>query len=116
MTPEQILRISEIRSRVIRATYEAFREDGHHKSSEGACEVTLCLPNMFEADQRPTWMVGVYSYVLSEGRHNEWVGKTLDEALAKAEDAVKEWCFPYEMRAMEKAIAFSEDDEEELPA
>jgi hypothetical protein len=104
MTPEQILRISEIRSRVIRATYEAFREDGYHKSSEGACEVALCLPNMFEADQRPSWTVSVYSYVLGPNRNHNWMGATLDEALVQAELAVKEWCFPYERRVMEKAM------------
>lgn len=98
MSPEQIMRISELRSRVIRATYEAFRDDPAHKSSEGATEVSLCLPNMFEADMRPTWAISIYSYVLGPGLHT-WTAKTLDEALALAEVEVGDWCREYELRA-----------------
>lgn len=95
------MRISEMRSRVIRATYEALKDDGGHKSSEAACEVTLCLPNMFEADQRPTWAVSVYSYVLAHGQET-WTHPTLDGALALAEAEVQRWCFPHEMRAFDR--------------
>ena len=111
MTPEQILRISELRSRVIRATYEAFREDGSHKSAEGAADISLCLPNMFESDQRPTWAVSIYSYVIGPGNHT-WTDKSLDGALALAEAEVAKWCEPYEFRAF---VRRWDDDGEEAP-
>jgi hypothetical protein len=111
VTPEQIMRICEMRSRVIRATYEALREDSHHKSSEAACEISLCLPNMFEADQRPTWAISIYSYVIGSSRQHTWTDQTLDGALALAEKDVKDWCFRWEMRAFDREMGGQIEDE-----
>lgn len=98
---DETRRIIQLRERVRTSTYEAMKGDGHHKSGEGSVSVSFCLPNIFDGDT-PSWLVGVYSYVLGPNRNHIFHGKTLPEALAKAEDAVGEWCMPWEMRMFER--------------
>jgi hypothetical protein len=111
MTPEQIMRVCELRSRVIRATLAALKKDGHHKSSEAATEITMTLPNMFAEDRRPSWTVSIYSYVLGPSRNHDWHGQTLDEAIVQAEVAVNEWCFKFEMEEFAGVFGDPADDE-----
>lgn len=111
---EQGLRVSELRSRLIRSTYDALKEDGLHKSSEAAIDITFCIPGMFSDDQSPRWCVMVYSYVLGPNRSHHFMGKSLNEAIAKAEDAVKTWCLGWEMKAFGERMGL--DDEEGLTA
>lgn len=110
MNLDVALRLTNLRARVITATREALKEDGHHKSSEGATELTVSLPSMFSDDQRPTWTVSIYSYVLGPNRTHDWHGASPEEAISKAEDAVDEWCRPLEMKAFAEAMGLTADE------
>jgi hypothetical protein len=110
---EDAARIMRLRERVISATCDALKQDGHHKSGEAAVEVTMSIPGMFSDDQSITWSLMVFSYVLGEDRQNNYFGKTLAEAISKAEDAVEKWCFPHEMARFERAVMGGSDGDDE---
>lgn len=83
-------------------TLEAMKDDSMHKSSEAYMEIGYCMPGMFSDGQQPYWQVQIYSYVLGPNRMHSWTGKTLGEAMSKAEDAVEQWTMEYKMRAFER--------------
>lgn len=109
MSFDEAVRLVRLRDRVIAATREALRADGMHKSSEAAVSASFNLPSMFDDDQSAYWGIEVYSYVVGPSRNHSWFGKTLTEALAKAEEAVSAWCMPYEMERMDRLMSHASD-------
>lgn len=62
-------------------------DDGYHKSYEGAMDVTFCFKNIYEADSIEdvdVVKIELHCYLLINGRHESWEGKTFKEALDKA--------------------------------
>lgn len=107
---ETLARLTATHQRLIAATYREIKKDGHHKSSEAAMSLTMCLPNAFSQHEGVTWMVEAYSYLLNpEGRLQTWHGKTAAEAVSKAEDAISDWVMMSEMEEFE--AVFSPSDE-----
>lgn len=83
-------RLVRLRGRLFAAIAVSLAEDGHCKSYEGRMEIVL--PGYFD-DQ---WGINLHCYVIGPSRHYEWRGKTLDEALDKAESDILAWCAEYE--------------------
>ena len=100
MNFDEAARFVRLREKVIWGTREAMKRDGHHKFSEAHASVSFNLPSMFDDDQQPYWGVEIYSYVLGPSRNHSWFGKSLPEALAKAEAAIEKWRLGYEMDAL----------------
>lgn len=75
----------------IKRIVEDPEDDGHHKSYEGAMEVEFSFGDYFTSeDERTLDCVGIkfHCYLLIDGRHEEWWGKTFEEALDKAEAGI----------------------------
>ena len=91
-------RFYELRAKVfdaIKKIVEDPEDDGHHKSYEGAMDVTFGFDNYFETDDvTSTWEVRIelHCYLLINGRHAEWTGKTFSEALDGLEQWIGEIC------------------------
>lgn len=67
-------------------------DDGYHKSYEGAIDVRICFDNIYEADNvRDVSFVEIelHCYLLINGRHMSWDGRTFTQALDKFEDWLK---------------------------
>ena len=67
-------------------------DDGYHKSQEGAIDVRICFDNIFEAnDIKDIAFVEIelHCYLLVNGRHISFDGKTFTVALDKFEDWLK---------------------------
>ena len=58
------------------------------KSYEGIFEWTVCYPSYYDD---PDAKAGLHCYVLGPGRHYEWKGRTLKNALDKAEKDINQW-------------------------
>ncbi len=99
MQSDEMLRLAVLQQRVFRCIEDELRDDGHHKSYEGAWDVTFSLPNFFERDKRPELTVTLHCYVIAlNGRHHTWTGDTLAEAIAKAEHELGKVCYEYEYK------------------
>lgn len=75
----------------IRKIVEDPEYDGYHKSYEGAMDVTFSFDNYFQADNvTDTWRVKIelHCYLLVDGRHADWTGRTFTEALDEAEEGI----------------------------
>ena len=62
-------------------------DDGHHKSYEGAMDVTFSYGDYFtsmDEEDLDCVKIELHCYLLINGRHEEWWGKTFEEALDKA--------------------------------
>lgn len=97
-------RFLALRRRVMAAIKKALEIDPGCKSYEGAMELLIEYPNYFELNESeedtPNWYeIRLHCYVLGPARHYEWIGRTLNEALDKAEKEISMW------------IAVVEDDE-----
>lgn len=110
MDMELATRITRAQQRLYRCIEDELRRDGHHKSYEGAVEVTMSLPNYFEQHQGITWLVEFHCYVLCNGRHETWHGKTLAEAVAQFEAWSDKVAMPYEMTRFERDMGLNEDE------
>ena len=94
MTERDWQRFFKLRQRVFDAIEKIVtdpEDDGHHKSYEGAMDVTFCFDNYFNADNTyDTELVKIelHCYLLINGRHEEWEGRTFSEALDKAEEGI----------------------------
>ena len=88
-------RFQKLRKDVMQAIRQELLIDNHCKSYEGTFEWTACYPNYFDDDtgeSGPTYYVlTLHCYVLGPARHYEWAGKTMDEALDKAEAEIYSW-------------------------
>lgn len=99
---ECAMRLAAVHQRLIQATYREIKKDGHHKSSEASMTVSMHLPNAFEQGEGPLFSVEAYSYLLNpDGRLQTWRGKTMQEAVSKAEDAISDWVMMSEMEEFE---------------
>lgn len=83
-------RFFTLRKRVfdaIKKIVEDPEDDGYHKSYEGAMDVTFCFDNYFGSEDEYSLecvCIKLHCYLLINGRHEEWCGKTFEEALDKA--------------------------------
>lgn len=113
--PEESIRLAALRERLFRCIEDELNRDGHHKSYEGALEVTLAFPCIFERSQPPEWHIVWHCYVVpEEGRHVSWKGRTLAEALAQAEAAANKIAFPYEMARFTRQDSMCRDEIENI--
>lgn len=104
-------RLAMLRERLYRCVEDEMNEDTLHKSYEGALDVTLSFPSIFERHESPSWIITWHCYVVPEsGRHFHWKGKTLAEAIAVAEAASSKIAMPYEMRRFERQMGGCEDE------
>lgn len=89
-----IERFKRLRKLVMKAISEIDLSDGC-KSYEGTFEWTVCYPNYFGDETGDSgacfFVLVLHCYVLGPGRHYEWTGKTMDEALKKAEKDICRW-------------------------
>lgn len=116
-TAQRLIRLQE---RLRRATYHEMQKDGMHKSSEGAMELCFHMPPVVGDEAKPNWSVWAYSYLLHpDGRSERWFGDTPAEAISKAEDDIKKWCFGPEMEEFEQHVSVVEmhigGDDDGLP-
>jgi hypothetical protein len=113
MTMDDMLRVTRAQQRIFRCIEDELRQDGHHKSYEGAIEISLSLPNYFEQSTSPQWTISLHCYLLLDGRHQSWSGRTLPEAIAKMEAAIDPICMPYEMDRFGREMGLCVDEPEE---
>jgi hypothetical protein len=84
--------LAKCRATVERGVAAALQRDCCHKSYEGRIEAVTVLPNVFEDDQRPKYLVRLDCYVMGPNRHYEWEGyESLDAVLATATAVVEGW-------------------------
>ena len=103
---DEMARLMAMRERVYRCIEDELDRDGHHKSYEGAWEVTMSIPEIFSRGEPIEWTVTLHCYVLDlSGRHEHWTGRTLAEAIAKAEHSINKICSPYEHERFAKRMA-----------
>lgn len=88
-------RFKRLRRAVMKAIERELSYDGHCKSYEGTFEWTVCYPNYFEDETGDNgasfYKLTLHCYVLGPARHYDWTGKTMDEALDKAEAEIDSW-------------------------
>lgn len=112
---DEAARLVRVQERLRAATYHELNKEGCGKSSEGAMSISFNLPPVVGDERAPYWAVEAYSYLLNpDGRLAQWTGATAGEAIGKAEDAVKKWCFASEMEIFESRFD-AEFIEEEPP-
>lgn len=94
ITPQEWERFYQLRSRLFRII-EAV-DEGYHKSYEGALELNICFPNIYEADYKPRsdpecYILTLHCYLLVNGRHETYRGSTLTRCLDKLEKDLNRW-------------------------
>lgn len=90
MSEQDLKRFYEFRQKVFDLIRKV--DDGYHKSYEGAMDITFSFPNIFEAEsiQGIDFVeINLHCYLLINGRHECWKGRTFGEALDKAEAWLK---------------------------
>ena len=84
-------RFFQLRERLFRLI-EAV-DEGYHKSYEGALDVCLSFPPVFESNGNPEppelVKIELHCYLLCSGRHDEFVGKSFEECMDKFEGWIK---------------------------
>lgn len=111
-TFEEASRLMALRERLFRCVEDELDKGDGHKSYEGALEVTMSFPSIFERGDPPTWVITWHCYVVPEtGRQLTWTGPSLMEALAVAENDANRICFPYEMARFENQHAPDSDSD-----
>ena len=84
---EEWARFYQLRQRVFDLIEKV--DEGYHKSYEGAVEVRLYFANIYESDNVKTIdgiEIELHCYLLINGRHLTWEGRTFAEALNKFEN------------------------------
>ena len=90
-------RFLALRRRVMQAIRRQLEVDSTCKSYEGAFEILVSYPDYFdwEYDNKPDepkfYLIHLDCYVLGPGRHYEWRGRTLKNALDHAEKDINQW-------------------------
>lgn len=108
---DDAVRLAALRERLYRCIEDELREDPGHKSYEGAIDVTLSFPNIFNRSEPPSWTITWHCYVVPEtGRHHDWSGRTLSEAIAVAEAEAEKIAFRYEMKRFERDMGGCVDE------
>ena len=80
---EQIERIMALRRRLfdlIRAV-----DEGHHKSYEGALDISISLPGIFESEDDTTSKIELGCYLLCYGRCETFCGNSIKECIDRFE-------------------------------
>ena len=99
MTMKPVERFKRLRKVVMKAIREQLADDPCCKSYEGTFEWTVCYPNYFDDDTGDSgacfFKLVLHCYVIGPGRHYEWTGKTMDEALDQAEKDIDSWIGGY---------------------
>lgn len=96
MEAEQWRRFYRLRERVFAAIDKIVNDpedDGHHKSYEGAMDVAFHFGDYFTSNnvfEVEFVNIELHCYLLVNGRHKEWTGRTFAEALDKAEAGIEE--------------------------
>ena len=83
-------RFYKLREKVFKAIRNI--DDGYHKSYEGAMDVTFSFPDIFEnkpIDEIELVTIELHCYLLCNGRHEQWKGKTFKEALDNASRGIE---------------------------
>lgn len=84
-----------LRRKVMAGIKKALAIECPCKSYEGFMELVIEFPDYFElenSEDAPNWyVIRLHCYVLGPARHYEWRGRTLDEALDKAEEEINQW-------------------------
>ena len=69
-------------------------DDGYHKSYEGAMDVRYSYSNIYESEENVECLdfveIELHCYLLVNGRHITWGGRTFDRAMEKAESWLKD--------------------------
>ena len=90
LTEKELTQFFVLRTKIFLGIDLALKQDGHHKSYEGA--LSIQFPNFFQDDDGTGQVqINLSCYVLGPSRHYEWKGKTLGEACEKANKDVSEW-------------------------
>lgn len=77
----------KLRERIFSLIERALEEDGGGKPYEG--NMSIEFPGCF--DEEPKIRIVLYCYVLGIGRHHEWYGRTMQDALNMAWANVERW-------------------------
>ena len=86
MNKKQYERFMKIRARAFVLINKIIQETGHCKSYEGATEVTLSFPDIFAGeDETECAIITFHCYLMGNGRHHDFRGKTMDDALDEFE-------------------------------
>lgn len=95
MTKKESQLFSQLRMQVAGYICEYLKDDCGHKSYEGTWEVLISYPNYFDDDTATAppdfYRVTLHCYVLGPGRHYDWDGKSLLEALNKCKHDIDQW-------------------------
>lgn len=113
MNLEAMARVFRAQQRIYRCIEDCLKEDGHHKSYEGAMEVSLVLPNMFEQERGLVWSITLHCYLLCDGRHETWSGKSLEECCAQMEAWADRELAEYEQKRWARDMGLNMDEEGE---
>lgn len=114
ITAEDSIRLAAFQQRIFRCIEDELQRDGHHKSYEGAVEVSMSLPNIFETERGISWAITLHCYVLpADGRHHSFSGRTFSEAMALAEAWADKTAFSYEMERFERDMTACDDEDGE---
>lgn len=101
-------RFYHLRNRIFTLIAAALNEDPYCKSYEGAIDLDISFPNYFETnsayDPPEYFGIELHCYILINGRHETYKGKTLSQCLDKMERAISLWEFEWknELEAYEK--------------
>ena len=65
--------------------------DGHHKSYEGAIDLSYCYPNYFEQDRGVMVVIELHCYLIGPTRHYKWYGDSVVKCLLEANKDLDGW-------------------------
>lgn len=108
ITEQEWERFYSLRNRLFTLIAVALHEDPYCKSYEGAIDLDISFPNYFETDSAygPPEYFGIelHCYILINGRHETYKGKTFSQCLDKLENNISMWEFKWkeELEAYEK--------------
>lgn len=76
-------------------------DDGYHKSYEGAVDLTISFPDVFESEYNAKfppeyYTLTVHCYLLINGRHKDFEGETFTKCLNQFEKALADWAKEWE--------------------
>lgn len=86
-----MVRLMALREKLFGAIKRALAVDGHCKSYEGAFSVCKRLPSYFNDPVPNPYYIELHCYVIGPSCHYAWEGRTLLEAVEKAEIDVSKW-------------------------
>ena len=91
MGPAPLTPFESFRS-LVRSVIEEAMLDRPHRSSEGYTEFLAIYPNLFDADQAPSFQVKLFCSVLGGTREHLWVSVvSMDDAILAATQDLLSW-------------------------